>query len=365
MTLRIEAGIARLLGRRRAAKNAVALSRVMAHRLTGRQPPPIESVAERSWEISPAVASLSPRAVFLPGQLDRVTGWAFSDGHPGPEMQGGIAVPHAPTLGFILRHAWLVDGRLYKDGACCYLQPRSSRWPQILVEQEIERAAIFCTSAGNRYFGQWLMDDCVTYPLAASEGVPVTTDQPVNLHTLAYEDWLGMKPERVQGAFLREAVIFQDIGQNRDKHRRFRAMSDRLLSHVEVVPHPGVFILRGTTGDRRCLQNELELAERLRDRRGFRIIDPAKSDVATIVRTCAGARTVVGVEGSGLIHGVLVLRPGGSLLTLQPPNRFVPVFKHLTDRDDQNFGFVVGLPRGGDFWIDPEEVERTLDLLPL
>jgi hypothetical protein len=51
-------------------------------------------------------------------------------------------------------------------------------------------------------------------------------------------------------------------------------------------------------------------------------------------------------------------------MTLQPPNRFVSVYKHLTDRDHQHFGFVVGMSEGAGFCIDPVEVERTLDLLP-
>ncbi|WP_277397064.1 hypothetical protein [Pseudomonas frederiksbergensis] len=39
-----------------------------------------------------------------------------------------------------------------------------------------------------------------------------------------------------------------------------------------------------------------------------------------------------------------------------------PLVKYLTDRDQQNFGFVVGTPEGDGFKIDIEEVERTLDL---
>ena len=105
-----------------------------------------------------------------------------------------------------------------------------------------------------------------------------------------------MKPVRLRNAFFRELVIFDDLSQNRHKHLRFRAMADKLLSHVNVNAHPGVFVLRGDKGELRLLRNELELAERLRERRGFRIIDPAKSDVPTIVAACAGARTVIGIE---------------------------------------------------------------------
>jgi hypothetical protein len=141
-------------------------------------------------------------------------------------------------------------------------------------------------------------------------------------------------------------------------------MGEKLLSHVSYESHPGVFILRGGDGDLRFLRNERELAEHLRKSRGFRVVDPLKTDVPTIVATCAGARIVMGVEGSQLVHGVNVLPQGGSLLVLQPPNRFVSYFKYLTDRDHQNFGFVVGTPEGDGFKIDIQEVERTLDLFP-
>jgi len=325
----------------------------------------IGNLAEYRWEIAQGEISTSLPAYFLPNQLERVKSWAFASEHPRREMVGGFQVTHSPTTAMLLKNAWLIDGVLYKGNACSYLQPRSSRWlPLLHVETEIDRGAVFCTSGGNKYFGQWLMDDCVTYPLATVEGIPVTTDQRVNPHTPAYEEYLDMKPLRIHSAFFKEVIIFEDVGQNRHKHARFRSMSQKLLSHVNAQSHPGVFILRGNTGERRILLNEIELAEYLRDKRGFRILNPAKSDVRTIIATCAGARAVVGVEGSGLMHGILVLPPGGSVLTLQPPNRFVCLYKHLTDRDNQNFGFVVGIEEGNGFRINPNEVEQTLDLLP-
>jgi hypothetical protein len=343
----------------------LAVEQIIRKRAFGKDPRALASVAVRSWEIAPGETTVAPSAHFLPNQLERVTGWAFASEHPRRAMEGGMAVDHGKTRGFLLEDAWLIDGTLYKDDACSCLAPRAGPWPRIRVDREIAHGALFCTPGGNKYFGQWLMDDCVTYPMALAEGVPITTAQPVNVHTPAYEDWLGIDPLRLEAAFLREAVIFDDVGQNRHKHARFRAMSEKLLSHVKASVHPGVFIVRGRTGERRLLRNEMELAEHLRDRRGFRILDPAKADVPTIVATCAGARTVVGVEGSGLIHGILVLPPGGAVLTLQPPNRFVGLYKHLTDRDHQYFGFVVGLPgKDGDFSVDPGEVERTLDLFP-
>jgi len=337
----------------------------------------LESLAVKSWDIAPGTSAIAPPAFFLPNQLERVTGWEeklfFPFEHPRRTMEGTGQVDHGPTRGFLLKDVWMIDGALYKGNAKSWLTPGAGRFPGIRVENEIHRGALYCTMGGNKWFGSWLMDDCLTYRLACDEGVPVTTAPfAANasvarngiLHAPGYEQWLGMKPLRLRNAFFRELVIFDDLSQNTHKHLRFRANGERLLSHVEVNAHPGVFILRGGTGELRRLRNEMEVAERLRDRRGFRILDPAKSDVPTIVAACAGAKTVVGIEGSHLIHGVNVLPPGGSLLVLQPPTRFLCFFKYLTDRDQQNFGFVVGIPESDGFRIDPDEVERTLDLFP-
>lgn len=342
-------------------------------RIARRPSSALETAAEKSWEIAPCETSIAPPACFLPNQLDRVTRWEFATEHPSLAMNGGNEVIHRATRGFLLKDVWLLDGALYKNDARLWLQPRSGRFPPIRVETEIERGALFCSALGNRYFGSWLIEDCVTYPLASHEGIPVTTakavklnpaGQPVLTHAQYYEDWLGMQPTRLHNAFFRELVVFDDVGQNRSKHLRFRSMHERLISHVKVTPHPGVFILRGNTGDLRVLHNELELAEHLRKQRGFRILDITKADVPTIMETCAGAQIVAGVEGSQLVHGLLALRPGGSLLTLQLPDRFVQIFKDMTDRDSQQYGFVVVHPEDKGYRVDIEEVDRTLDLFP-
>ena len=344
--------------------NLLPLAHAIGKRLGRLAPRPLQAVAKRSWQIAAGEVSTPGPAYFLSNQLERVTGWAFADEHPGRQMSGGVPVAHAPTRGYEIEDAWLIDGVLYKDDACLHLHPRRHRWLDLRVENEVARGAVYSTPGGLRYFGQWLMDDCPTYPLAAAEGVPVTTNQPTGPHVPAYEEWFGMRPLRLPNAHLRELVVFDDVGQNRHKHQRFRNLGDQLRARVSAQPHPGVFILRGRTGLRRVLRNEMELAFRLRDRRGFRIVDPEASEVPSIVAACAGARTVVGVEGSALLHGMLLLPPGGAVVALQPPNRFVGLLKHLTDRDGQHFGFVVGAPERGDFRVDGDELERTLDLLP-
>lgn len=337
---------------------------LLKRRVFHKQPINFESLAEQTWELAPSETSITPPAYFLPNQLERITSW-FKSGIPRVQMAGGISVTHTSTRGFLLKNAWLIDGVLYKDTACSYLHPRSRHWfPQLHVENEIDRGAVFCSETGNKYFAHWLMDDCLTYPLALAEGIPVTTNQPVGRHVPAYESWLDMAPTRLNSAFFKELVIFSDRGQNQYRHARFNALREKLLSRVKSQAHPGVFILRGNDGSKRSLINEMALAEYMHAKRGFRILDITKADVANIVATCAGAQVVMGVEGSQLIHGILTLPLGGAILTLQPPNRFVDSYKLMADRDSQHFGFVVGIAEGDDFRIDPDEVERTLDLFP-
>ncbi|CAM3992829.1 hypothetical protein CCOS865_04628 [Pseudomonas reidholzensis] len=332
----------------------------------------LKSLATTSWDIAPGETTVSPPAFYLPNQLERVTGWEgkrfFPYEHPARTMQGGLSSDHGPTRGYLLKDVWLIDGALYKDNASLWLSIKPTDFPRIIVDHEIERGAVYCTQNGNSWFGTWLMEDCVTYALACNEGVPVTTAPsarfPLFTQAPAYEDWLGMKPLRLRTAFFRELVLFDDLSNNRSRHERYCAMGEKLLAHVPHEEHPGVFILRGGDGDLRFLRNELEIAEHLHNTRGFRIVNPLKTDVPSIVAACAGAHVVIGVEGSQLVHGVNVLKPGGALLALQPPNRFVSYFKYLTDRDHQHFAFVVGTPEGDGFTIDIDEVERTLDLLP-
>ncbi|KIY41047.1 hypothetical protein TZ03_09110 [Pseudomonas sp. 10-1B] len=352
---------------------SLAAYKYLARKRLGRkQSENLKSLAVKTWDIAAAEVTPAPPAFFLPNQLERVTGWEatrfFPFEHPRRTMEGLGSVEQRPTKGYLIKDVMLIDGALYKDTASFWLSDRPSRLPRIVVEQEIERGAAYCSRYGNRWFGTWLAEDCVTYALACNEGVPVTTAPsgrfPLFSQAPAYEDWLGMHPLRLRSAYFRELVLFDDASHNTNQSARYRAMGQKLLARVNYQSHPGVFILRGYAGDLRLLHNELEIAEHLQKHRGFRILDPLKSDLSTIVETCAGARVVLGVEGSQLIHGVNVLAPGASVVTLQPPNRFVCFYKYLTDRDQQHFAFVVGIPNGNNFRIDLNELERTLDLLP-
>ena len=253
---------------RRHSWSLAAYLHMARKRLGGQADIDIKQAADKAWDIAPGEVTVSPPAVFLPGQLERITGWEgkrfYPYVHPGPTMQGGIRMEQGPTRGYLVRNAWLIDGALYKGNASHWLSLKPQRFPPVKIENEIERGAIYCTQNGNAWFGTWLMEDCPTYALACDEGVPVTTAPssryPLFTQGPAYEDWLGMHPLRLRTAFFHELVLFDDMSNNRNRYQRYRDMGHKLLAHVEHAPHPGVFILRGSDGDLRLLRNELELA---------------------------------------------------------------------------------------------------------
>jgi hypothetical protein len=60
----------------------------------------------------------------------------------------------------------------------------------------------------------------------------------------------------------------------------------------------------------------------------------------------------------------MALESGTSVLMLFPPNRFTSTMKLTADMENINYGFVVGIQKGEDFYVNFEEIERTLDLFP-
>lgn len=330
----------------------------------------LESLCVRSWEIAPGNTTVSTKAYFLDGQLDRITNTAYTD-DPHGMMNGGITIKHEPTRAYKLKNIWMINGSVYKGlhrflfHHDTKLSTKMNYFPPIIVDTEIKNASIYSSYDGNEFFGLWLTDDCTNYKFAASEGVPLTTDIFTSPHMLEYEKLLGMNPYKTNAAYIKEALFFDDDwGNNKKKHDLFNENKKMLLSKFPGNSHPGVFVLRRSSGKTRIMLNELEIAEQLRDKYGFKIVDVTCQTVNEIISACVGAKVIIGIEGSHLMHGLMILEPGASVLTLQPPNRFCGVLKITTDMQNLHFGFVVGIKKEENFYINFEEVERTLELLP-
>ena len=341
------------------------LTSVVRSKVLRKPSPALQEVALRKRVISPGGERRTKPALALEGQLDRVTGWVFRDEAGQRRSLAGETVNDAPTVAYELRDGVLLDGVLYKGSATRHLHGRTKRVPTLKVETTLDRASSYCSWNGHRWFGLWPADDCAAYLLAEKEAEPFTSARPgaPKGHQREYEERLGMRPRRESAAWIRRAVFFDDVGHNESKRARIVEMRERLLGGTSARRHPGVFLLRGTAGDLRLLRNELEIAELAASELGLRVLDPLKSSVDQIVRACAGASVLMGVEGSGLMHGMPLLDEGAHYFVLQPPDRFCTVYKDYADRDGHGFAYVVGKPEGEGFVVDPDEVRRTFDLI--
>ncbi len=331
-------------------------------KLLGFSAPDIRSAATDQWMLAEGTPVEVRPAKYLPGQIERIRGAEFgSVADVVRDFVGGFESRQPPTMAFQLRNAMLIDGVLYSGSAVRHLKPSTRRWMTRLEPNTISQAVLYESWPGNRWFGNWLSDDCLSYRLAEFIGWPVAT-QPAIGHKSAYERLLQISPVRLTSTRFDELILLDDRSHN--ENRRWRA-SDMRRRLVGAGPqrHAGVFLLRGQTGMRRVLLNERTIAEHLATRHGFRVIDPAHAPVRAIIDACAGARVVAGVEGSHLVHGLMVMPPEARALVIQPPDRAVSVLKLITDRQGQDYSFVVGVGSNEAFTACADEIDRTLDLV--
>lgn len=325
--------------------------------------PDLEEAAVDRWVIAPAETRHVPAARFLAGQLDRVRAVDFGTlNEVRTSLIGNFEAREPATVGLRLRDVDLVDGVLYGARSARHLRQRRRRTATYRRPRAVTNGALYESWVGNRWFGNWLIDDCLTYRLAEQHGVPVTTAPISSGHTAEYEQLLDIAPSRLNDVHFDELILFQDQGHNGGKEERATQQRRRALRDVQVVEHPGVFLLRGDHGQRRILRDEQSIAERLCRDRGFRIVDPMRSSVRALIEACAGAKVIAGIEGSHLVHGLAMMPRGAVLFVIQPPDRVLSVLKMTTDRQRQVFAFVVGTGSVDGFTVNYDEIELTLDL---
>jgi len=335
-------------------------------KLLGRPEPDFIAGAVESWQEAPSGTVHVQPALFLPGQVERIRASVFAtlaDTVTALTQEGEVR--EGATLGWRFRDVDLVDGVLYGDGAEMHLRNRRNRTGLAFRPRVSASGALYETWNTNRWFGSWLMDGLVSWPLAERTGQPLSmTPAPSpSSHAARYEELLGVTPQRLPPeVHFDELVLFSDLSNNPDKWRRQAELRERLLAGRNPAPVPGVFLLRGTGGDLRLLKNERELAEKLAAERGFRVIDPLASTVDELIEACGAARAIVGVEGSHLVHGIIVAPPGAAILPIQPPDRVAATLKQLSDRLGQRYGLVVAEGNDTVFTLDWSDLALTLDL---
>ncbi|UFS64761.1 glycosyltransferase family 61 protein [Paracoccus denitrificans] len=334
------------------------------HRLFGRGHADFFDTAAERWEICPAETVEIMPGIWLPDQIEHISRTEFG-ALPDilAQMQGNPAERTPPTMGYRFRDVDFVDGVLHARGAERHLRQRKRSGLTYSRPRESLSGALYESWIGNRWFGNWLLNDCLAYRLAEAAGMPVTSAPVRGGHIARYEELLGMAPRRIGEVHFDELVLFDDLHNN--SHRRARAQENRarILNDRPLEPLPGVFIFRGASGDARILENEAEIAERLEAEYGFRTLYIDRHDADQLAEAAGAARLVVGVEGSQLAHGVIAMAPGGTVLTLQPADRVTTSLKLLTDCWQQHYAMVVGSGTARGYRVEWDQIRRTLDLI--
>jgi len=325
----------------------------------------LEEMAERTWVIEPESTQQVPKATYLPDTLSRVTAPSvFTTLEDQREIIEGGKVVHRPIHGFSLRNAALIGSSVYVRGVRSPLAPKAGFRPRDLFSATpLPRALLGCTYFGNIFFGHFWTDDVPMILLGNDLAEPVRTARPLSQHQQDLLSLLGLRPRLASSLLIDELIVLVDPAQNSSKERRYRKIR-KAFAHNFRRPDPprGVFLFRGTSGVRRSLVNEEEVAEALRPH-GIVPVHPERMSLAELSRAIWGARLIVGVEGSQLVHGLYNAAEGASFLALVPSTRFGNIIKNYTDRLQMKYGFVVGEPVGDGFSVRIDEVLRVMDLL--
>lgn len=341
----------------------------MGHRLTVRHPCTMADWASQSYEISPAESINAQPAVHPDGALDRITGLSPWRSWPieAKLIEGGPKT-HAGTKAFVVDDVTVSGPFVYK-GATRY-DPgygKERLWDRSGARSiELDDAALVSCFSGSRFFGPFLKD---SLPL---ELLPDDGAHRITMRTRAYGHEAGYRglfdlyaPPLVNRARIRRLTIYEDFGQNAGKAGRYKTLHDRLRTTLAQQDHPapvGVYLKRGDTGESRILQNEDALETYLTDL-GFDIVEPAQLDADEIAKRTLNTPIVISVEGSHISHVAYSMAWTGTLLVLQPPDRFAMAFKEFTDRVGIRFGFVVGKLADGGFSVDLDELRYFMDRL--
>ncbi|HRO14337.1 MAG TPA: glycosyltransferase family 61 protein [Paracoccus sp. (in: a-proteobacteria)] len=319
--------------------------------------------AVEEWIVSPATRLRREAAVMLDNQMDRIRATEFAPLNVVVQGLRGVDDEYVgPTTARRFQGVRLCNGILRCGRARMHLEPRQGRRAGQDGSDIELTGAIYDSWVGRKWFGNWLLDDCLTWMLAEPYGA-VTIAPTGSGHVPDYEVRLGLKSQRVRNAHFSELILFDDLPNNPGKGERARALRERLVKGQPGPDVPGVLIRRGVKGTRRVLTNEDDLADDLVRTCGFRVVEPEQATVDELVAACSGARVIVGVEGSQLAHGLAVMPDHAALLTLQPPDRVTIALKLMTDRRNQRFAAVIGERAEGGFTVPAADVRRTLDLL--
>jgi capsular polysaccharide biosynthesis protein len=318
--------------------------------------------SRRSWTIAPAVTHQSPRAMFDDSEIGRIKG-VFEGNTLDQEMDRAIGGPvtHGATTVHEFHDALLSRGHLFTTRAS--LSIGGAKAPIVALGKlaRHENGVLVSTTGGVKYFGHWMLDDLPLMMAAEELGSPVSVLTDLSSHQNQYLEMFGLAPPVIPDAFFKRLLVIDDFGQNDYKLRRYLALRALAARHAQPKRPPGVMLLRGTTGMRRVLVNEQEVANLVRAR-GWMVIDPVTTSTSDILDACMDVPMILGVEGSQLCNGLMWMSRQGTVVVIQPPQRFTTVLKTVCDCLGMDYAFVVAdAQEAGSFRVDLYALQRMLD----
>lgn len=336
-------------------------------RLIGGRLADFHTLAVESWDLCPEEDAEGRPAIFPPGAIERVSRLSpWRDWDVEQSLIAGAPGRHSATRAHVFTNAVLAGAYLYCGRGTLRIGhgPQRILDPDLPRQQRIAEAHLVASWTGADFFGNFLLD---TFPLEMipPEGaVRLGARSKAFGHAAGYRTLLDLSaPDLPDHARVDRLILYSDFAQNSFKAARYRTLRARLRQAVGSARAPaGVFLRRGSDGERRELVNEAALIDLLTTQ-GFDILDLNRLDASEIARRSLDARIVVGVEGSHLSHAIYSMADAGAFLVIQPPDRFALPYKEFADRMGMTFGFVVAHPAEGGFAVDPDEVRLMLDRL--
>jgi Glycosyltransferase 61 len=336
-------------------------------RLVGGPITDFHALAVESWDICPEEEAPGRPALYPPGALDRILGLSpWRDWEGERSLIEGRAGRHGATRAYVLKDAVLAGAYVYSGRGTLRVGHGEQQMfdPDLPQRRRIAEAHMASTWTGADFFGNFIQDSFPLELIPPPGAIRLGARSKTYAHAAGYRTLLDLpEPDRPDHALIGRLTVYSDHAQNSFKEARYRTLRARLRQHLgPSQPSRGVFLRRGSDGERRQLVNEAALVDLL-TARGFDIIDLARADAADIARRTLNAPVVIGVEGSHLSHAIYSVADKGAFLVIQPPDRFAMPYKEFTDRMGMTFGFVVALPAEGGFAVDLTDIPLMLDSL--
>lgn len=336
-------------------------------RLIGGPIADFHELAVESWEICPEEEAIGRPALYPPGAIERIAGLSpWRDWEGERSLIDGKPGRHDATRAHVIKDAVLAGAYLYCGRGTLRIGHGQQRLldPDLPRRRKITEAHLTSSWTGADFFGNFVLDTFPLEMIPPQGALRLGARSKRYAHAEGYRTLLDLPaPECPDHAQVGRLTLYSDYAQNSFKEARYRALRTRLRQYLGTPRAPiGVFLRRGSDGERRQLVNEAALIDVL-TMHGFDILDLDRMDSAEIARRSLDARIVIGVEGSHLSHAIYTIADTGAFLVIQPPERFALPYKEFADRMGMNFGFVVALPAEGGFAVDLDDILMMLDRL--